>query len=51
MKPTWDEGELRDKLRGQMGEVAFVELAMAIATGRVYPVTSEPSAMLRAAGR
>ena len=38
VQATWGEDELRDTLRKRLGEEAFVELAMAIATCRVYPI-------------
>jgi alkylhydroperoxidase family enzyme len=36
---TYDEQELRDRLRARYGEEALIELAFAIATARVFPVT------------
>jgi alkylhydroperoxidase family enzyme len=36
---SWDEGPLRERLRARYGEAGLVELALAIASCRVFPVT------------
>ena len=36
---TVEEGEWRDRLRGRYGEAGLVELALAIASSRVFPTT------------
>jgi alkylhydroperoxidase family enzyme len=36
---TWDEGDVRERLRGRYGEEGLVELSLAIAASRVFPIT------------
>ena len=36
---TWDEDALRERLRAAYGEQGLIELAMAIASTRVFPIT------------
>ena len=39
VKATWDEDPLRERIRQRHGEEGLIELAMAIAACRVFPVT------------
>jgi alkylhydroperoxidase family enzyme len=39
LQASYDEGELRERLRTRYGEEALIELAFAIATVRVFPIT------------
>jgi alkylhydroperoxidase family enzyme len=39
VKATWQESQWRDRIRQRYGEEALIELAMAIAVCRVFPVT------------
>ncbi|MCB9544125.1 MAG: hypothetical protein R3F65_22765 [bacterium] len=38
VRPTWDEGALRDALTVRYGEAAMVEMAIGIAAVRVFPI-------------